>query len=1012
MMLIVGFDVAPFALPGCEPGEVRFEEPREVVRVEARFSGPAPEGLRLERLVGPATERDVASDRPFEQPCWYGWVPIDDQFNTRWVEAGVERSAQGDASVFEVQPLRTLGVRVVPAEGLESVRVFTTGAPAETRLRVHLDCGGPTREGRFGASGYNAVVGEPEPAGARCYEIPVRHMVPRGWDSGDDGLVTIDLGNDLFTVSLTDLAEGGPIWYEHRSVFVTRADDPTSFEQYRAAHEGAQTVAQMVSEHAEQSLARAINGQPKPHWVSTALGFPHSRHRYRLEANGDLYLHKPDVTRFPGPDTPLWKAAGSARFLFGLEHAVPLARYPDPSPVLTMNARFRRGSIEVEQRAFAAPLMRSPSSGELRGDEPTAALVRFTFTNRGAEPTEARLTVGYSQDSARSQGPYATGGQDDRLVPTSGRDKLAVEGDALLSGFEGERVVRAVAGTTMQAVAEGGGVRFSRPLAPGASCQLVLKVPFVAPDAAGLEALRKLDFERLDRDLTGFWREEGARGAQIRTPEPRLDALHRAQPAHVAITDFAMPDGSGLINTSVGTSTYGNFTNESCMVIHDLDERGRHADARRRLDLLVKYQGTAPQPGNFTDFDGMFFGAGGFEEGAYNQHHGWAMWALAEHYLITRDSEWMARTAPAMVAGADWVFRQRLNTKAPLPHSRGWERGLLPAGSLEDVTDFQYWLSTNAVTWRGVNAVAEALAKAKHPEAGRITVEAAAYRADILTAFDAMRVRAPLVRLRDGRSVPHVPSRIYRRGRDVGWIRETLEGAIYLLIGGLVEPDTPMAGWILDDYQDNRYLRPPYGYGIADEASDLFGRGGFSIQPNLLGGLLPYLDRDEPEVAIWMLMNGWAACLRGDVNALAEHPMPVLGFSNEAQFKTSDEANACSWLRSLFVYASRGVLHLGRALPRAWFADGERMALVGAATRFGRVSVSYRSELAQGRIVAEVETKLHEAPGRALLRFRHPEGRPIARATVEEHDAEFDPVSGDVELPATSGHHVVVAEYD
>ena len=52
----------------------------------------------------------------------------------------------------------------------------------------------------------------------------------------------------------------------------------------------------------------------------------------------------------------------------------------------------------------------------------------------------------------------------------------------------------------------------------------------------------------------------------------------------------------------------------------------------------------------------------------------------------------------------------------------------------------------------------------------------------------------------DGRWVPTYPSRLYGRGRDLGWIREVLEGSVYLLISGLYKSTSKQAGWILDDY--------------------------------------------------------------------------------------------------------------------------------------------------------------------------------------------------------------------
>jgi hypothetical protein len=204
-----------------------------------------------------------------------------------------------------------------------------------------------------------------------------------------------------------------------------------------------------------------------------------------------------------------------------------------------------------------------------------------------------------------------------------------------------------------------------------------------------------------------------------------------------------------------------------------------------------------------------------------------------------------------------------------------------------------------------------------------------------------MRQHCPLVRLRSGRWVPYYPGQLYRRGRDVGWIRETLEGSVYLLISGLYEPRGREAPWILDDYQDNRYMSPPYGYAIVDEENAWFSRGGISIQPNLLAGLMPYLDRDEPEIYLWMFFNAWLACYREEINAMVEHPYPELGYANTAHPKTSDEANAVMWLRYMFVYGNREGLYLGRAIPRAWFAQDRPIGVENMRTRWGQASVTY-----------------------------------------------------------------------
>jgi len=63
----------------------------------------------------------------------------------------------------------------------------------------------------------------------------------------------------------------------------------------------------------------------------------------------------------------------------------------------------------------------------------------------------------------------------------------------------------------------------------------------------------------------------------------------------------------------VGSFYYGAFSNESIMMISDLDRRGYKAEAERSLELFLHYQGTVPLPGKFSTQKGILYGAGGYE---------------------------------------------------------------------------------------------------------------------------------------------------------------------------------------------------------------------------------------------------------------------------------------------------------------------------------------------------------------------------------------------------------------
>ena len=185
--------------------------------------------------------------------------------------------------------------------------------------------------------------------------------------------------------------------------------------------------------------------------------------------------------------------------------------------------------------------------------------------------------------------------------------------------------------------AEGSGLTFTRELAPDEMCELVLKIPFVSLESpAELDLLQGSELRRRAHATRGVLAaREASAGPGFIRPVPQLDALHRSHLTYVQISDPAMPGEPTLINTSVGTSTYSNCGNESCMINQELDQRGLADDARKRLEVWLRYQGTEPLLGRFSDQKGVLHSAGSFSFAAsYNQNHGWILWRLAEHYPL------------------------------------------------------------------------------------------------------------------------------------------------------------------------------------------------------------------------------------------------------------------------------------------------------------------------------------------------------------------------------------------
>ena len=249
---------------------------------------------------------------------------------------------------------------------------------------------------------------------------------------------------------------------------------------------------------------------------------------------------------------------------------------------------------------------------------------------------------------------------------------------------------------------------------------------------------------------------------------------------------------------------------------------------------------------------------------------------------------------------------------------------------------------------------------------------------------------------------------VHRRGRSFGWICETLEGSLHLLITGALSSRAPEADWILKDYEDNRYLSNQYGYRLDDFDKDWFGRGGMSMQACLLLDVEPYLYRDDVKQALRALFNGQAVSYFPDVRMNTEHALPDISEWRGDHFKSSDESNTAGWLRYLFVREEGDALLIGQAVPREWLRAGQKCGIEQTATYFGKTSVRY--EGGQNQITAQFDGPTRNPPKQVRLRFREPSGRSLK--SVDVNGKPWQKFSGEwVELPGNIGQATLVAKF-
>jgi hypothetical protein len=180
------------------------------------------------------------------------------------------------------------------------------------------------------------------------------------------------------------------------------------------------------------------------------------------------------------------------------------------------------------------------------------------------------------------------------------------------------------------------------------------------------------------------------------------------------------------------------------------------------------------------------------------------------------------------------------------------------------------------------------------------------------------------------------------------------------------------------------------------------------MQACLLLHVEAYLYRDDVKHALRAMFNAIALNHFPDVHMNTEHALPEMGDWRGDHFKTSDEANACGWLRYLFVREEGDLLLMGQAIPRDWLKAGQKCGIENAATHFGNTSIVYQGT--RGSIAVTLQAPTRNPPREIRLRFRTPESRPLARVTV--NGQSWKKLDGDwVLLPGDIGTAAVVATY-
>lgn len=773
----------------------------------------------------------------------------------------------------------------------------------------------------------------------------------------------------------------------------------------------------------EMAMAGIPRLSPAP-WVP--LGVPSARQEFFVSPAGDWSVWAMSLNRDNGRDAKRWSFQsdfGTKRLQDRLNYILDTREQPafdgndregcvrrlDQGYMPLIHADWHTGSIRFRHSLAATILLGDYGDDVARkGDETVVLLSRLTLNNTSNEPRTATVNLRFNiaaPVSLAEDGVIRLQRPAERPVP---------EGLTALRGVisNDKPAGGGIAGWSLQPGSDTGNssvLRWQAELPPGQTRTIYFKTPFVELlDRQEIERILAISYETEIPAVLRYWEERLERGMIVDVPDKAIMDFYKANLWHNVITTDRDPD-TGLYNQGVGTVVYRVFANETVMIARSMDMRGEHVEARRFIEPMLHYQGHEPLKGRFSTQEGAFHSAGDYTHGEYAMNHGFVLWGVADHYLMTRDRAYLERVAPQLIKGCDFLINERRSTMGKPGADRPQTHGLAPASSLEDVVEYQYWFAPNAYFCLGMKRVGQALADIGHPEAERIAAEAEKYRQDIEKNMREAATVSAAARLRDGYYVPYVSSRVFHwRHLTEGWIREALYPSLQLATAEVVSPEDALITWMLDELEDNIYFSWQSGYNVEDYEQTWFERGGVTLQPCLVDSTTIYMARDEMKAAMRAFWNTYALSIFPDVNCFTEWAK-ALGVPAGPLYKTSDESRFVMWLRQLMIWEDGDRLWFGRATPKEWLEDGKTVRIERAATVFGTAGLAIHSEIAAGRIAATVQIPTRTPPKEVWLRLRHPAGleptqvyvnnRPLGKDSIIGQDIRLVPEVEDLSRP-------------
>lgn len=645
------------------------------------------------------------------------------------------------------------------------------------------------------------------------------------------------------------------------------------------------------------------------------------------------------------------------------------------------------GNFDLRETAFARPLR---GDGYTNGAEATLAWAVFDITNTGPVSRELAFVAAFAGDEKEPQrrltfresavfdgesALFAVRGPEGfktEFVPVlrAGGNASAGGLDLLRSGGAFNAVVvrgECPAGASVR-IAAGRVFQFPGTRHWGPSPVRVAAGELTRPDPEGEFAKAQAAWEACARKFT-----------VLETPDPMLDRIV----GHGMLDGYFLTkrwEGKAIVFDSVCYRC--QWDDASMKWVYALDLMGDHATAARLLETVFARQGQR-KPAGASSAEGCFSDVTNIErdgsDASWASCNGWALWAMAQHARLANDRAWLAAHKPQILAGCDWIVRERrLSQREPGNPCAGLIHGKFVCDMPDNgpVKGIGYFTYTDAISYLGLQMMADLLNAWGHAEGKALLAEAGAYRKDIIAAVDRATDRS-----RDPWFVPwalHAPRAEHKYLNGVC-------GPINLAYAGVLSRDDERVGHVIR-------------WNLAHD-------NGGSVEQSAVANMfysqdlaITLLEQGRVEEFLRMLY-----CILG-ANVTHE-TLSTCEWRRNTQPHVHSISSLVRMVRTLLVQERDGALVLLQGTPRRWLERGKTIRFQDAPTWYGPLSLEATTAAAGTGVSLRLQLpeRLGSTPVR--LRLRLPLGRKIERVASEKQGIvvegewiEFAGLSGQVAM--------------